>query len=587
MKCPNCGTENASGVNFCVSCGSQLPIEAVNTCPSCGTQNSPEVAFCVNCGMPLANGQQSNAPTKKSFDLNAIKEKVLPIVKNKFVLLGAGAVVLVIILISVISAIIGSDNGYIEVENAPHYYESDGKIYISSGDKLLKTTVPGKVADSGASMDGKYLYIKNDEGDLYIVNGSKVQKVASDVARVEMSVTGKGLLYTTKSEDDEGEGETELFHYVLGKKSVSVADGKIARYAISPDGKTATYTLADDDNEKTPLYFFDGNKSTKIASSKLSLCGMSNGGKYIYVTQTNDEGERTLYSYNKKGDKTKIGRIGGHAVCFNADHTQALFYYDGKTYISEKGKEVDGCAKNKELSLIMTENAYMFDSTYPAKNKELSLIMTENAYMFDSTYPVDNLYDHVYRSSDDVWFIRKNSDKSVKLVSKANYLQLDSTASYLYYVYDSEKLRMIKISDGENASEKAITIVNEMVSTYVVTSDRDFVYYVYDEELYSVNGKNGKNVKKVSNDELDDNYYSSEYYSIEYDLYISGNDTVFYSIDGDLYASSNGKKGTKVLSDGELEFVINGYVFATSEDETIWWTTNSKKFKKLITIEEE
>lgn len=559
MKCPNCGTENASGVNFCVSCGSQLPIEAVNTCPSCGTQNSPEVAFCVNCGMPLANSQQNNAPTKKSFDLNAIKEKVLPIVKNKFVLLGAGAVVLVIILISVISAIIGSDNGYIEVENAPHYYESDGKIYISSGDKLLKTTVPGKVADSGASMDGKYLYIKNDEGDLYIVNGSKVQKVASDVARVEMSVTGKGLLYTTKSEDDEGEGETELFHYVLGKKSVSVAD-KIARYAISPDGKTATYTLADDDNEKTPLYFFDGNKSTKIASSKLSLRGMSNGGKYIYVAQTNDEGETTLYSYNKKGDKTRIGRIGGSAVRFNADHTQALFCYDGKTYISEKGKEVDGCAKNKELSLIMTENAYMFGSTYP----------------------VDNLYDHVYRSSDDVWFIRKNSDKSVKLVSKANYLQLDSTASYLYYVYDSEKLRMIKISDGENASEKAITIVNEMVSTYVVTSDRDFVYYVYDEELYSVNGKNGKNVKKVSNDELDYNYYG-----YEYDLCISGNDTVFYSIDGDLYASSNGKKGTKVLSDGEFKFVINGYVFATSEDETIWWTTNSKKFKKLITIEEE
>lgn len=566
MKCPNCGTENASGVNFCVSCGNQLPIETVNTCQNCGTQNSPEVAFCVNCGAPLANGQQNNSPVKKtSFDLNAIKEKVLPIVKNKFVLLGAGAVVLVIILISVISAIIGSDNGYIEIENAPNYYESDGKIYISSGDKLLKTTVPGKVADAGTSMDGKYLYIKNDEGDLYTVNGNKVQKVAGDVARVEMSVTGKGLLYTTVSEDDDGEGETELFHYVLGKKSVSVADGNIAGYAISPDGKTATYTLADDDNEKTPLYFFDGKKSTKIASSKLSLCGMSNDGKYIYVAQTNDEGETTLYSYNKKGDKTKIGRIGGYAVYFNADHTQALFYYDGKTYISEKGKEVDGSVKNKELELVRTQNSY------PS----------------DETYPVDSFYDHVYYSGDDVWFIRKNSDKSVKLVSKASDFLLDSTASYLYYVYDNEELRMIKISDGEKATDKAKTIVDEKVSTYIVTSDRDFVYYVYDKELYSVNGKNGKNVKQISNDEIDYAYELLYYDYNIHKLYISDNDTVFYSIDGDLYASSNGKKGTKVLSDGKLEGSLNGYIFATSEDETIWWITNSKKFKKLITIEEE
>lgn len=567
MKCPNCGTENASGVNFCVSCGCQLPIETVNTCQNCGMQNSPEVAFCVNCGMPLASGQQNNPPVKKSsFNLNAIKEKVLPIVKNKFVLLGAGALVLVIILISVISSIIGSNNGYIELDRAPMYYESDGKIYISSEDKLLKSTIPGKTADSGVSIDGKVLYIINDEKDLYIINGNKVQKVASDVHSVELSVTGKGLLYTTVNEDND-EVESELFHYILGKKPVSVADGNITGYAISPDGKTATYMLADDDNEKAPLYFFDGKKSTKVASSDLQLCGMSNDGKYIYATQTNDEDEVTLYSYNKKGDRTKIGRIGSYSPCFNADHTQALFYYDGKTYISEKGKEVDGCAKNKILELLTIENCFGFGFGY--------------------TYPVDSFYDHVYYSGNDVWFIRKNSDKSVKLASKAYDLQLDSTASYLYYTYDEKELRVIKISDGEKATEKAKTIVDEKVSTYVVTSDRDFVYYVYDKELYSANGKKGKNVKKISNDEIDYDYESPYNGYKYYKLYISSNDTVFYSVDSDLYASSNGKKGTKVLSEGQLEHSLNGYVFATGEDETIWWVTNSKKFKKIITIEEE
>lgn len=566
MKCPNCGTENASGVNFCVSCGNQLPIETVNTCPSCGTQNSPDVAFCVNCGAPLANGQQNNAPVKKSsFDLNAIKEKVLPIVKNKFVLLGAGAVVLVIILISVISAIVGSDNGYIELERVINNYTSDEKIYISSDNKLLKTTIPGTTISSGISMDGKYAYIVNDEGDLYVVNGNKVQKVAGDVADVKLSVTGKGLLYTSVNEDDDG--EIELFHYVLGKKSVSVAEGNVTSYVISPDGKTAAYTVKDDDDdEKMLTYFFDGKKSTKISSSDLSLQGMSNGGKYIYTSQKNDEGEYVLYSLNKKGEKTKLGNADAKQsydfwgdlidadvlkLYFNADHTQVLFCNDGKTYISEKGKAADGSVKNKELSLVLTGDAYMFGNTWP----------------------VDNLYDHVYRSSDDVWFIRKNSDKSVKLVSKASFLTLDSTASYLYYVYDNEELRMIKISDGEKATDKAKTIVDESVSAYVVTSDRDLVYYVYDKELYSANGKKGKNVKHISNDELSEAYIS-----------ISENDTVFYVIDGDLYACSNGKKGTKVLSEAELGYDRNGFVFAIQDDSL--WVTNAKKFKKLITIED-
>lgn len=540
-------------------------------CPNCGAENAENINFCVTCGSPLTNEQQGQSPAKNlPFDVDKVKKKILPIVKNKFVLLGAAAVVLVIILISVISAIAGSDNGYIEVERVLIYYGSDEKIYISSDNKLLKTTIPGTVADFGTSIDDKYAYVVNDEGDLYVVNGSKVQKVAGDVVDVELAVTGKGLLYTVVSEEEDG--EIELFHYVLGKKSVSVFDGDVESYVISPDGKTAAYTVreeADEDDEdddgKMLTYFFDGKKSTKISSSDLSLHGLSNSGKYIYTAQKNDEGGYILYSLNKKGEKTKLGNAAssnsydfwgelvesGPSLYFNADHTQVLFYNDGKTYVSEKGKAADGSVKNKELTLVLTEEAYRFDNTYP----------------------VDNLYDHVYRSGDDVWFIRKNSDKSVKLISKASYLTLDSTASYLYYVYDNDELRVIKISDGEKATDKAKTIVDENVSMYVVTSDRDLVYYVYDKELYSANGKKGKNVKHISSDELSDSY-----------LCLSENDTVFYNIDGDLYACSNGKKGTKVLSETELGYSINGIVFAYQDD--VVWTTKAKKFKKLITIEE-
>ena len=168
--------------------------------------------------------------------------------------------------------------------------------------------------------------------------------------------------------------------------------------------------------------------------------------------------------------------------------------------------------------------------------------------------------------------IKKNSDKNVKLVSKASNVQLDESAEYIYYTYDAEELRVAKISDGEKASEKAKVLVDERVGAYVVTSNRKYVYYVEDGTLYSVNGKKGGTAKTVANDDVTG-------------LAMSGKDKAYYIMDGDLYVCSNGKKGTKVL--GDVESVINapnGSVFASTED-ALYCTTGSKKLKKVCDLE--
>ncbi len=50
MNCPNCGTENQAGANFCMSCGTPL----TRACPNCGHDLPLEAKFCPNCGHQVA-----------------------------------------------------------------------------------------------------------------------------------------------------------------------------------------------------------------------------------------------------------------------------------------------------------------------------------------------------------------------------------------------------------------------------------------------------------------------------------------------------------------------------------------------------
>ncbi|MCL2492488.1 MAG: zinc ribbon domain-containing protein [Clostridiales bacterium] len=51
--CPNCGTVNPEGVNFCQECGTKLGAPAKAFCPQCGAENPPGTKFCGNCGAKM------------------------------------------------------------------------------------------------------------------------------------------------------------------------------------------------------------------------------------------------------------------------------------------------------------------------------------------------------------------------------------------------------------------------------------------------------------------------------------------------------------------------------------------------------
>ena len=565
MFCKNCGAELAEGSKFCASCGTaaEIPAQPIAEPVEEGMQTPAEPIE-----TPAADA--ASAPEAPKADpLKAIKEKAAPLLekvkpflqKNKLLLAGAGAIVLFIIAIAIIIGLCSGGNGFIAYENAIIANVQEDEVIVLWNNKVIKTGIEASVLEEQATnLDGTVFAGLTDEGTLFVVRNKKVHVVEEDVVSFTLSASGKALAYVCENDDD----EYSLNLYTISKKKSVVVDneynvlvGAFLGTALSPDGKNLAYYRYDDEEDISELMLFTGKKSIKITSNETELIGLSNGGKYIYVKGENDDGDENLYTYNKKGERTKINACSGSTFYFNDDHTQILFNNDGKSYISVKGKEASKISSGTARLLLSSNSSSCSDGR-------------------STTYPVEDLYKHVYTVYNDgeynLWNIKKNSDKSAKLASDITSATLDAEAEYVYYVNDKDDLCVLKISHGDKASDKAKTIAED-VDTYVVTSDRKKVYFISDDGLYSCNGKNGKSKKTIASEDVTAH------------LAINAKDVVYYQLDGDLYACSNGKKGSKVLSDsnGFLAYP-NGVVYAADED-WMYITTGAKKLKKLLDLE--
>lgn len=578
MNCPNCGTVNPDASKFCVGCGASLAAQQpVPQAPEANVQQPvyEQPVYDQNAYVPQEapaqkEGSKVNVGQIKDQLVETVKpiiEKVKPIFTNKKVLIGIAAGIAVFVVLSVILTILGSDTGFTQAKQYISVYNvEEGEYSVIVNNKVLSDTIESEEdfddSDVRMNIDGKVAAILTGDDELFVVNGKKLKQVSEDVRSYQLSVGGDYIAYATRGEDDE---KTALSLYqVSNGKTNEITDDLGGSYRISPDGKSVAYFETDDD--ETELMLYKGKKSSGITDDKnTSLLGLSNNGKFIYVTVKDEEkDERILYAYDTKGEREKLGTYDG-SYMFNEDHTQILFTNeDGKSYISSKGKEAVKVSSST-MYLLMPQgcNSYFADgSTYPVDD------------LFDNTYITDISFDEDYNYSCELWLIKKNTDKSVKLASDVSDATLDESCEYIYYVKDHKKLCVAKIADGERASDRAKTLVNDPIDSFVVTSDRKLVYYVDGDTLYSVSGKSASTPKRI-NDDLEDGA----------SVYITEKDVALYIVDDDLHACTNGKKGKKVLSD--VEGVIpapNGFVYAGNED-TIYVSNGSKKFKKLLDLD--
>lgn len=548
MFCPNCGTENAEGTKFCASCGT-------------GLEAAPAT--------PAENAEPANATSGESKKLNIrglwaslmlkakpVLNKISPFVQqNKLLVTGVAGGVALVLCIVIIIAMLTAGNGFTAYEHAIYAYTNDGKVLVRyDANKIIETEIEAERIDGRqSSMDGSVYVFLTSEGELAVVKSKKVTMVAEDVTSFVLSASGTHIGYIAGDEDD-----SELFLYTIkNKKNVTITDETVTSYDLSPDGKSVAYLQQSEDDEKATLMYFNGSKSEKVTSGEMTLLGLSNKGKYIYIASEKDD-EEVLYSYNTKGDREKLGNIAVPYVMFNEDHTQILFYNgksqnDLKTYLSTKGKE--GVKISSSRAMVL-------------RPEGSSLFVSGN----NATVPTDDLYNKVYICVSDnqrnAWYIRKNTDKSTKLANDIGDCTLDESGKYLYYTDDGD-LKVLKVSDGDSASDKAKLLATD-VDNYVVTSNRSQVYYVSDNALYSCNGKKGGSKKTIASDDVE-----------TYSLAINRKDVVYYIMDDDAYACSNGSKGTKVASDVEdINGTTCGIVYVETED-TLYATSGAKKLTKI------
>lgn len=553
MFCPKCGAKNPDGSKFCAGCGNNLALASPVAQPQ-----MPPVQQPVPPEQPQVTVEPTQPPVKEKTDfvaaaksaLNDLLVLVKPlyekakelVLKNKLLSMGIAGGIVLILVACIVAGVLTSGSDYTTVDHDVRIMFINDEIVICDDGKIINTKIEDGIEMQRRSMDGKNVFFLTSAEDLYVYNGKKVIKIDEDVEGFYISNDGTGIVYGL----DNDEMTIILYNVSKQKKATVLQDcSDLEGVAISPDGDSVLYTEETDDEMR--VYYFDGKESTRIVSGEYYGIALSNDGKYIYVI---DE-EESLYCFNVDGDRTKLAAE-VDAAYFNMDHTQILFHKEGKSYISTKGKEAVKISGN-EITPMMPS------------------LTTSNS----DSYPVADLYNKVYTGYNNngqrcAWFIKENIDKSYKLATDISYIRFDNSCEYLYYLDNEARLKCLEIADGEDASDKAVTLAS-YVDSYVVSSDRSAVYYQSLGGVYYANGKNGNGRRLIT----------SEYVSR---MVMGEDDTMYYLLDGDVYATRNNKKGSRVATDMEGLYAYYGTVYAYNSD-AYFISNGTKKMEKLIDVD--
>lgn len=470
---------------------------------------------------------------------------LIPYFRTKRIFIGCSIGLLLLILATVVAFLPGEKGDFLpykrNVEVIPY---QNGLNVLVDGTLLSRLDNAGQCQQLRTAMDGSAAAFLTDDRELYLVDGHRIKKIASDVHHFEISVSGSGIAYAQQYVDQ----YALTLYSVHDRVSREVTDA-LSRldFSVSPDGRTVAYYEQQGDREV--LMYHRKGKNQVVTDEHADLIGLSDDAKYIYCVCSKAKDQSILCAFNSRGKKQELGRISSISVKFSADHRQIMFYSDGKTYISSNGQE--------GISV----------SSYP-----LYLVTAPNSQSAADgnaiTYPVSSLFDHVYTCSDgestSAWLIRKNAEKSIKLVSRVSGCTLDASTDYLYYLHDMNQLRYIKISDGRNAAQRFRSLADN-VDAYVLTSDRKTAYFTSDGALCVVNGKKGGSVRTLCQD------------TASLAPILNKGNFVYYLKDGRLYACKNGRRVTSVANNIQSVYSSSNSVVYILGDEGLYTSTDRKQ----------
>lgn len=146
--CANCGAVLGDGQAFCPSCGTPKAAPS-NKCSNCGTELKDGQGFCPNCGQKAGLVEESVNVAINQFNANVTQTQQTK-EKNKFTLIGIGAIAAVVLIVVLIVVLVAGGNSGPDFEAVyDEYCDSPWAEVGSDGSYLYIDTNPYDEEDSG------------------------------------------------------------------------------------------------------------------------------------------------------------------------------------------------------------------------------------------------------------------------------------------------------------------------------------------------------------------------------------------------------------------------------------------------------
>ncbi len=361
--CPKCQAQVEDDVNFCTSCGE--PFNAVvqesgdaalpKVCPNCNATVDHDLNFCTSCGAALAqNTVAQPAPEKKKIKIDF---KELWNKYQKFILIGAGVLVALIVLIVVIALMPRSVNvaDYMEI-NVDGYEGYSNFVWDLDEDEFFDAATGGKYTAKlkKSSNSASSSSLSSLMGDLQQASKAYLEYEAARTA-------------ITSALDIEIE-------YPEGKKSTNLTNDDVITFTFTCDEKVAKeygFKLKKDTYEYTVAELKTASTFDVMKYFDVSFSGIDGAGRAAITSEETEV---------KVGDITfSINEDSDYVYCSSDE------WYSNRTlYISLDNNS--GLSSGDEVTLSVNTDAGEFAEygvILTSTTKKVTVPELDEAAVFD------------------------------------------------------------------------------------------------------------------------------------------------------------------------------------------------------------
>jgi len=543
MVCSKCGQECADDVKFCTNCGAEFAATEVKA------EETAAVAAETKAAEKEPKAEKVKEPKEK-------KEK-----KEKKPLNKKALAIVVILLLILIPLVSGGKKDYISAEK-----KSIVRTVKDENEKLILVLQNGKVVETGIESSGSTYYSQdrtvmcflNEDEELVVVKDGKVEEtgIEHESGSYLVSMYGDTIAYFT---DVEGSIGTLNLYYTKNGKTKEIADEvRTGSAVLSPNGETVAFVGDyESSSDFKGYYSVNGKKPVSVGKEK-QIFAIADKGAYIYYM----DGDR-VYAQKKNKDEEKLAdEVYGISAYMNADCTEMMYVFEGKTYISVKGKE------EKRVS-----GASMRGLVLPSGSLQMTKDVSGAGVSATVTYTgVETFSKHVFAASGgDLVYIGKKNEGD-KLVSGVSSYVMNADGDEIVFCEKGNIVKLTNFSKG--GKEKVIGDDVEAIQI-IAGGNLKYIYFMNeDSELCCLKGKKDKDIAEDVTS-----------WTISAD-----GTTIYYVVDGEelCYSKKAGKE--KEITTAESISVgykyKDGVVVTMSEDDTETYAlVKGKKVKEFCTIE--